>query len=100
MSFENLSEADQPMVITQPEFMRRMKDMSALGGMSYMGSLPDSYMLVVNSNHPLIGRLLEEENGELRDKKINQLIDLSMLAKNLLKGEKLTRFVQRSVDLF
>ncbi len=100
VAFENLSETDQPMVITQPEFMRRMKDMSALGGMNYMGSLPDSYTLVVNSNHPLIGKLLEEKDGELRDKQINQLIDLSLLAKNLLKGEKLTRFVRRSVDLF
>ncbi len=100
VAFENLSESEQPVMITQPEFMRRMKDMSALGGMSYMGNLPDSYMLVVNSNHKLISRLLEEENEELRDKQVKQLIDLALLAKNLLKGENLTRFVQRSVDLF
>lgn len=100
VSFENLSESEQPMIITQPEFMRRMKDMSAMGGMSYMGNLPDSYMLVVNSNHPLVGKLLELENADLQEKQIKQLIDLAMLAKNLLKGEKLTRFVQRSVDLF
>ncbi len=98
--FENLSESDHPMVITQPEFMRRMKDMSALGGMNYMGALPDSYMLVVNSNHPLVGKILNDEDEKLRDKQIKQLIDLALLAKNLLKGEKLTRFVQRSVDLF
>ncbi len=100
VAFENLSESEHPMMITQPEFMRRMKDMSALGGMSYMGNLPDSYMVVVNSNHKLIGKLLEEENEELRDKQVKQLIDLALLAKNLLKGESLTRFVQRSVDLF
>ncbi len=100
VAFENLSETEHPMVITQPEFMRRMKDMSALGGMNYMGALPDSYMLVVNANHPLIGKVLDENDEALRDKQIKQLIDLAMLAKNLLKGEKLTRFVQRSVDLF
>ncbi len=100
VAFENLSESEQPMMITQPEFMRRMKDMSALGGMNYMGNLPNSYMLVVNSNHRLIGSLLNEENEELRDKQVKQLIDLALLAKNLLKGENLTRFVQRSVDLF
>jgi molecular chaperone HtpG len=100
VSFENLSETEHPMIITQPEFMRRMKDMSALGGMSYMGNLPDSYMLVVNSNHPLVGKLLEETDEELRDKQARQLIDLALLAKNLLKGEQLTQFVKRSVDLF
>lgn len=100
VAFENLSETEHPMVITQPEFMRRMKDMSAIGGMNYMGALPDSYMLVVNTNHPLIGKVLDENDESLRDKHIKQLIDLAMLAKNLLKGEKLTRFVQRSVDLF
>lgn len=100
VAFENLSETEHPMLITQPEFMRRMKDMSALGGMNYMGSLPDSFMLVVNSNHKLISNLLNEENEELRDKQTKQLIDLALLAKNLLKGEQLTRFVQRSVDLF
>ena len=100
VTFENLSESEHPMVITQPEFMRRMKDMSAVGGgMSYMGNLPDSYMLVVNSNHPVVGNLLKEENDEMRDKQVKQLIDLAMLSKNLLKGEKLTRFVQRSVEL-
>ncbi len=98
--FESLSESEPPMVITQPEFMRRMKDMSAVGGMNYMGALPDSFMLVVNSNHPLVGKMLDEKDEALRDKQIKQLIDLAMLAKNLLKGEKLTRFVQRSVDLF
>ncbi len=100
IAFENLSESEHPMMITQPEFMRRMKDMSALGGMSYMGNLPDSYMVVVNSNHKLISKLLDLENEELRDKQVKQLIDLALLAKNLLKGENLTRFVQRSVDLF
>jgi molecular chaperone HtpG len=62
--FENMSETDQPMLITQPEFMRRMKDMSALGGgMGYMGSMPDTYNLVVNTNHPTVYRKIDEADA-------------------------------------
>ncbi len=99
LQFENLSESEQPMLIVQPEFMRRMKDMSAVGGMGFMGSLPDSYMLVVNANHPLVFKLVNEADAGRQEKQISQLIDLAMLSKNLLKGEKLTRFIKRSVDL-
>lgn len=98
--FESLSEADQPVIITQPEFMRRMKDMSKLGGgMDYMGTLPDSYNLVVNSNHKLIGGILEEKDGEKQEQLVKQLTDLAKLSQNLLKGEELTAFIRRSVDL-
>jgi molecular chaperone HtpG len=100
VSFENMSETDQPMLITQPEFMRRMKDMSALGGgMGYMGSMPDTYTLVVNANHPVMGKILDEQDEASQGKLINQLVDLAMLSKNLLKGEKLTSFIKRSVEL-
>lgn len=99
VSFENLSETEPPMIITQPEFMRRMKDMSMLGGMNYMGQLPDSYMLVVNSNHPFIYKIAEEKEEAARDKFIRQAIDLALLSRNLLKGEKLTEFIKRSVEL-
>jgi len=99
VSFQNLSESDAPAVVTQPEFMRRMKDMSKLGGMNYMGQLPDSYMLVVNSNHPLIGKISAESQEENKEKLAKQVIDLALLSRNLLKGEKLTEFIKRSVDL-
>ncbi len=100
VTFENMSETDQPILITQPEFMRRMKDMSALGGgMSYMGSLPDSYNLVVNVNHAIATRILDEKEEGTQGKLISQLIDLALLSKNLLKGEKLTSFIKRSVEL-
>jgi molecular chaperone HtpG len=100
VTFENMSETDQPMLVTQPEFMRRMKDMSAMGGgMSYMGSMPDSYNLVVNVNHPVAGRIIAEADETAQGKLISQLIDLALLSKNLLKGEKLTTFIKRSVDL-
>ena len=99
VTFENLSETEPPMIITQPEFMRRMKDMSMLGGMNYMSNLPDSYMLVVNSNHPFVNKIAEESDEVNRDKLIRQAIDLALLSRNLLKGEKLTEFIKRSVEL-
>jgi molecular chaperone HtpG len=162
--FESLSETDNPVIITQSEFMRRMKDMSKLGGtMSFYGDMPDSYNLVINSNHPLIIRIaedmdkkvgekinklkeeikpLENSKAELekanKDKKeeeikqedkdkiedfenkikkgkekqdklltdygnknklVKQLIDLALLANNMLKGEDLNKFVKRSIEL-
>jgi molecular chaperone HtpG len=100
--FENLSENDAPMVITRPEFMRRMKDMNQLGGggaMGFYGNMPDMYNLVVNSNHPLISKILSET---VTDKQVNlakQATDLALLSQGLLKGESLTNFIKRSVDL-
>lgn len=161
---EAMSETDSPVVITRSEFMRRMKDMSALGGgMGFYGDLPDSYNLVVNSNHEKTGLLiesftsemgdkirkrdsaitaagkeLEEAEAVVKDKKeeeksqqekdrieatrkkmdklkdkrreeiaqfaagqpvVKQLIDLALLANNMLKGEDLSKFVQRSISL-
>jgi len=162
---EGLSETDQPMIITQNEFMRRMKDMSALGGggMNFYGEMPDSFNLVVNTNHPLINKVIEAKDKklgdeltkfseelkpveaekeqlekDLKDKKdeeiaqeqkdrreslskqiddikakredvlrkfgksnklVKQLVDLALLANNMLKGEELTKFVKRSVEL-
>ncbi len=98
--FDNLSEKDLPVLITQPEFMRRMKDMSALGGgMMGMGNLPDSYNLIVNSNHPLITKIAGETDEEARKQLAKQLIDIALLSQNLLRGEDLTRFIRRSVEI-
>lgn len=163
--FENLSETAQPMMITQSEFMRRMKDMSAMGGgnMGFYGELPDSYNLVVNANHPLVKKVidgkeaavtenikplktqieslekeLEAVEKTVKDKKddeidqatkdkrsdlekkieetrkqkeeillnygkgndlVKQMIDLALLSNNMLKGEDLTKFIRRSVDM-
>ena len=165
VAFENLGENDDPIIVTQSEFMRRMKDMSAMGGggMNFYGEMPDSYNLVVNSNHRLIEKVLEQKekkvgtkvskiNEELNpyleeksslekekegkkeedinqadkdkltdvekkideinnnkkevlakygkeNKYVKQLIDLALLANNMLKGEDLTKFVKRSVEL-
>lgn len=162
--FESLSETDNPVIITQSEFMRRMKDMSKMGGtMSFYGDMPDSLNLVINSNHPLIIKVagdmdkkvaekvnkmkeeikpLEDNKAKLekanKDKKeeeikqedkdkiedfekkikkgkekqeklladygnknklVKQLIDLALLANNMLKGEDLNKFVKRSIEL-
>ncbi len=163
--FEGMSESESPVTITQSEFMRRMKDMAAMGGggMNFYGELPDSYNLVVNGNHELVIKLsqeldanlgkeiekindkikpiesnkadiegankdkkdeeipqedkdriakLDNKIGELNTKKeellnnfgketklVKQLIDLALLANNMLKGEDLAKFVKRSIDL-
>lgn len=99
--FENLSEKDSPMIITRPEFMRRMKDMNQLGGgsMGFYGNMPDMYNLVVNSNHPLITKILDEKDSEKQNTLAKQAADLALLSQGLLKGEKLTSFIKRSVEL-
>jgi len=165
VTFEALSENDHPIIITQAEFMRRMKEMSAMGGggMNFYGELPDSFTLVVNSNHPLVLRInedldkklageivkldekikplsdnkaeLEKANKDkkeeeiqqedkdrveelskkikdLEDKKekalkkfgssnklVKQIVDLALLANGMLKGEDLSKFVKRSIEL-
>ncbi|MDT8392487.1 MAG: molecular chaperone HtpG [Bacteroidales bacterium] len=98
--FENLSETDVPFMITRPEFMRRMKDMSALGGgMMGMENFPDQSNLVVNTNHPLMTKILKINEDDARDKVIKQAYDLALLSQNMLKGQALTEFVKRSIEM-
>ncbi len=165
VTFEDMSETDAPVMITQNEFMRRMKEMSAMqgGGMMFYGEMPDSYNIAVNANHPLVDRIVKDEEvavgdkispirskisgltgrkselekakegkkeeeipqaekdemsevtkkiDELNSKKdeilkefgrntklVGQLIDLALLSNNMLKGESLTKFVKRSIEL-
>ncbi|HEX2935647.1 MAG TPA: molecular chaperone HtpG [Bacteroidales bacterium] len=164
VQFETLSPDTQPIIITQNEFMRRMKDMSAMGGgMSFYGEMPNSYNLVVNTSHPLVAKVIEDKDktlsaelskfteelkpveaekaelekatsgkkdeeipveqktkleeldkkaGEIQSKReevlknygknqklVKQLIDLALLSNNMLKGEELTKFIKRSVDM-
>lgn len=164
VTFEAMAETDSPLIITQSEFMRRMKEMSSMGGgMNFYGELPDSYTMVVNGNHPLVLRINEELEGKLSDelkkiesklkpmvdnkaelekatkdkkeeevkqedkdrideltkkisdleskkekalkdfggenKLVRQLIDLALLANGMLKGEELSRFLKRSIEL-
>ena len=99
--FESLSEKDNPMIITQPEFMRRMKDMSAMGGggMQFMGNMPEMLNLVVNTNHPIISKILAEKDAEKQKDLAKQTVDLAMLSQNMLKGSDLTNFIKRSLKL-
>jgi len=102
VDFKNLSESDMPVMITQNEFMRRMKDMSAIGGgggMMGMGNLPENYNLVVNTNHKLVSEIVNEKEDEKREKLAKQLTDLALLSQNLLIGEDLTKFIKRSVEI-
>ncbi|MDN3594966.1 molecular chaperone HtpG [Zunongwangia endophytica] len=89
-----------PLIITQPEFMRRMKEMQQTGGggMFGMGNMPEMYNLVVNTNHPLTSEILGAEE-ETQQRLIKQSLDLARLSQNLLKGEELTNFIKRSFDM-
>ena len=96
---EDLESSEAPFMITQPEFMRRMKDMQATGGgggMFGMSGFPEMYNLVVNSNSELAADILKDENVEDKNSKIKHALDLAKLSQNLLKGKDLTDFIQRS----
>ncbi|CAN5598997.1 molecular chaperone HtpG [soil metagenome] len=100
VTLEALTAEDAPVMITRPEFMRRMKEMAAMGGgYDFMGNMGDHYNLIMNTNHPLIIKVLEETDPEKQNGVIRQTIDLAMLSQGLLKGEALTKFIRRSVDL-
>ncbi len=100
VQLEALDSSALPFMITVPEFMRRMKEMSATGGgMFGMGSLPDMYNLVVNTNHELISEILHTKDEEVQKRLISQAFDLAKLSQNLLHGEELTSFIKRSYEL-
>ncbi|SFA57435.1 molecular chaperone HtpG [Pedobacter suwonensis] len=88
-----------PVTITMDEFMRRMKDMAAMGGgMNFYGQMPDNYKVAINGNHKLVGKILNAE-GEEQQNLAKQAVDLALLAQGMLTGAELTAFVSRSVEL-
>lgn len=95
-----LSPQEAPLTITRNEFMRRMADMQKMGGggMFMMGDMGDHFNVVVNTNHPTIGKLLQQEDQK-QEQLSKQLYDLALLSQNMLKGEALTNFVERSYEL-
>ena len=98
IQLEPLDSTENPFIITQPEFMRRMKDMQMTGGgMMGMSNFPDMYNLIVNTNNPLMEKILKAKKN--KEKYINQALDLAKLSQHLLKGEALTNFIKRSYDL-
>lgn len=98
IQLEDLSGTDAPFIITQSEFMRRMKDMQASGGagMFGMGNFPEMYNVVVNANSDLATEILAKDSKEEKDALINQALDLAKLSQGLLKGKELTNFINRS----
>ncbi len=94
-----LSPEDQPVQITRPEFMRRMKEMQALQGMSFEG-MPDTFNVVINTNHPIIAsKLLKMRSAEKKEGVVNYLFNLARLNQNMLKGAELTNFINHSLKL-
>ncbi len=98
---KGLSPDASPVVATRPEFMRRMKDMAAMSGPmgNFYANMPDEVTLTVNGNHPIFQNILSEENTEKQEKIIHNLADLALLSQGLLKGNNLTEFINRSVEL-
>jgi molecular chaperone HtpG len=100
VELKGLSAQDQPVIVTRSEFMRRMKDMAAMGGSASMfAGMPDEITMTVNANHPIYLNILEEGNAEKQQKLVRNLADLALLSQNLLQGAELTAFVNRSVEL-
>jgi len=101
VQMEALDSNEAPFIITQPEFMRRMKEMSQTGGggMFGMGNMPEMYNLVVNTNSELASNILNSSDTANQENLVKQALDLAKLSQNLLKGEELTAFVKRSFEL-
>ncbi len=98
VEFESMSSSEAPIIITQPEFIRRMMEQQRTGGGGFMGAFPEMYQLVVNSNHPKVSELLTAEDS-VRAEKTKQLTDLALLSQGLLKGADLNKFIERSIEL-
>jgi len=100
IQLEAMDSNSAPLIITQPEFMRRMKEMQQTGGgMFGMGNMPEMYNLVVNTNHVLISEILNTSTSKKQERLIKQSLDLARLSQNLLKGEELTAFIKRSFEM-
>ena len=101
VQLETMDSTAAPFMITQPEFMRRMKEMQQTGGggMQMFGNMPEMYNLVVNTNSELVGDILNAEDKDNQERLINQSLDLARLSQGLLKGEALTNFIKRSYDM-
>ena len=97
VQLESMPEQDAPILITQPEFIRRMMEQQRMGGGGFYGAFPEMYQLVVNGNHPVMSKVLKMKSARQQET-VKQLVDLAMLSQGLLKGEALTEFIQRSVS--
>jgi molecular chaperone HtpG len=98
---KGLSQEAPPIIATRPEFMRRMKDMAAISGPmgSFYGNMPDEVTLTVNGNHAVYQKILAEDDAQKQEKQVRNLADLALLSQGLLKGNNLTAFINRSIEL-
>ena len=102
VQLEAMDSKSNPFIITEPEFMRRMKEMQQNGGgggMFGMGNMPDMYNLIVNTNHELVIEILNTKTAKKKERLVNQALDLAKLSKGLLKGEDMTAFINRSYEM-
>jgi molecular chaperone HtpG len=99
VEFQSLSEKDAPIMITQPEFIRRMMEQQKFGGGGFFGAFPESYNMVVNSNHNKIAELISIEDELAKASRVKQLSDLALLSQGMLTGEALDSFIERSIEL-
>lgn len=101
IQLEAMDSNASPFIITEPEFMRRMKEMQQTGGggMFGMSHMPDMYNLIINTNHELVGQILHTKTARKRERLVNQSLDLARLSKGLLKGKELTNFIKRSYEM-
>jgi molecular chaperone HtpG len=97
VQFESMSDSEAPIIITQPEFIRRMMEQQRMGGGGFYGAFPEMYNLTVNSNHPVVGSLLQKSDEDMQAV-TKQLVDLALLAQGMLKGEALDQFIQRNIE--
>ena len=102
VQLEAMDSSSAPFMITQPEFMRRMKEMQQTGGgggMFGMGNMPEMHNLIVNTNSELVGEILNTKTKKKQQRLISQSLDLAQLSQGLLKGEALTNFINRSYEM-
>lgn len=97
IQFESMSSDDAPIIITQPEFIRRMMEQQKMGG--FYGAFPEMHNLVINANHAKISEILETKTKKSQERKVKQLTDIAMLSQGMLKGEALNAFIERSIEL-
>jgi len=100
VQFESMSSDDAPIIITQPEFIRRMMEQQKMGGGGgFMGAFPEMYNLVINGNHEKVSDILNTKTKKSQERKIKQLTDIALLSQGMLKGEELNKFIERSIEL-
>jgi len=99
IQFESMNSDDAPIIITQPEFIRRMMEQQKMGGGGFMGAFPDMHNIMINGNHPKIEAILKEKSKKSKEQKVKQLTDIALLSQGLLKGADLNKFIERSIEL-